>query len=96
MQAFGGMFCLSGLLGMYGSCATLAGYCMSRHFGIAGMDVFKLKVLCRSCSNLCFDVYVLLCDCLSVAVKVPAAFVLVALYQIALFMVNGALNSAQA
>ena len=43
-QAFGGMFCLSGLLGIYGSCATLAGYCMSRHFGVAGINVFKLKV----------------------------------------------------
>lgn len=44
MQAFGGMFCLSGLLGIYGSCATLAGYCMSRHFGVTGINVFKLKV----------------------------------------------------
>lgn len=44
MQAFGGMFCLSGLLGIYGSCATLAGYCMSRHFGITGINVFRLKV----------------------------------------------------
>ncbi len=44
VQAFGGMFCISGLLGIYGSCATLAGYCMSRHFGIAGVNVFKLKV----------------------------------------------------
>ncbi|KAL0033197.1 hypothetical protein WJX79_009035 [Trebouxia sp. C0005] len=41
--AFGGMFCISGLLGIYGSCATLAGYCMSRHFGVAGVNVFKLK-----------------------------------------------------
>ena len=38
------MFCLSGLLGIYGSCATLAGYCMSRHFGVTGISVFKLKV----------------------------------------------------
>lgn len=45
-QAFGGMFCISGLLGIYGSCATLAGYCMSRHFGITGINVFKLKVRC--------------------------------------------------
>ncbi|KAL0025760.1 hypothetical protein WJX77_009812 [Trebouxia sp. C0004] len=42
-MAFGGMFCISGVLGIYGSCATLAGYCMSRHFGIAGVNVFKLK-----------------------------------------------------
>lgn len=45
LQAFGGMFCLSGLLGIYGSCATLAGYCMSRHFGVTGISVFKLKVI---------------------------------------------------
>ena len=44
IQAFGGMFCLSGLLGMYGSCATLAGYCMSRYFRVPGINVFKLKV----------------------------------------------------
>ena len=44
IQAFGGMFCLSGLLGMYGSCATMAGYCMSRYFRVAGINVFKLKV----------------------------------------------------
>lgn len=44
MQAFGGMFCVSGLLGMYGSCITLAGFCMSRHFAISGISIFKIKV----------------------------------------------------
>lgn len=51
MQAFGGMFCLSGLLGIYGSCATLAGYCMSRHFGVTGISVFKLKVSIARCTD---------------------------------------------
>lgn len=50
-QAFGGMFCISGLLGIYGSCATLAGYCLSRHFGIAGINVFKLKVTALGCTH---------------------------------------------
>ena len=44
LQAFGGMFCLSGLLGMYGSCVTLAGFCMARHFATSGISVFKIKV----------------------------------------------------
>ena len=44
VQAFGGMFCVSGLLGMYGSCITLAGFCMSRHFAVSGISIFKIKV----------------------------------------------------
>ena len=44
LQAFGGMFCLSGLLGMYGSCVTLAGFCMARHFAVSGISIFKIKV----------------------------------------------------
>lgn len=35
---------MSGLLGMYGSCVTLAGFCMSRHFAISGISIFKIKV----------------------------------------------------
>lgn len=38
------MFCLSGLLGIYGSCITLAGFCLSRHFAISGISIFKIKV----------------------------------------------------
>ena len=44
VQVFGGMFCLSGIMGMWGSLRTILGYCMVRQWSMPGTAMFKLKV----------------------------------------------------
>eukprot|EP00891_Asterochloris_glomerata_P007499 jgi/Astpho2/7499/Aster-x1438 len=51
---FGGMFCLSGILGMWGSLRTILGYCMVRQWNMSGTAMFKLKhveVLAFTCTT---------------------------------------------